>query len=152
MSYWAFVVDGEPVPQPRPRVSTVGGFARAYVPAKHPVHGYRKRIEYAAINAGIRAYKGGPIQAKLQCAFGRPASHLTKAGAVKPKYAEAIPRADVDNLAKAVLDGLGDLIGDDTKVQSMTVEKYYANTSRTGYTIVVLAELGSMAEINTEAA
>ena len=27
-----FTVLGEPVPQPRPRVSTRGGFARAYVP------------------------------------------------------------------------------------------------------------------------
>ena len=46
-----FHVEGQPVPQPRVRVSSAGGFARAYVPAKHPVHAYRKAIEAAARKA-----------------------------------------------------------------------------------------------------
>jgi len=48
-----FSVPGEPVPQPRPRVSTRGGFARAYVPAKHPVHAYRHSLAAAARDAGV---------------------------------------------------------------------------------------------------
>ena len=43
-----FSVPGDPVPQPRARVSTVGGFARAYVPARHPVHEYREAVAMAA--------------------------------------------------------------------------------------------------------
>ncbi len=53
-----FTVPGEPVPQPRPRVSTRGGFARAYVPAKHPVHAYRDAITAAARTAGAAGATG----------------------------------------------------------------------------------------------
>ena len=47
-----FSLPGDPVPQPRVRVSTRGGFARAYVPGKHPVHTYRQAIAAAAVAAG----------------------------------------------------------------------------------------------------
>ena len=150
MSYWTFTIPGEPVPQPRPRVSTVGGFARAYVPAKHPIHGYRERVAQAAVNAGIRSYKGGPVVAELEFWFLRPASHLNKAGQVKPKFVDAIPPGDIDNLEKSVLDGLGDLIGNDKRVVAVKKSKRYA--AGNALTRVVLAELGSMAEVNTEAA
>jgi Holliday junction resolvase RusA-like endonuclease len=150
MSYWTFTIPGEPIPQPRPRVSTVGGFARAYVPAKHPIHGYRQRVAQAAVNAGIRAYKGGPVVAELEFWFERPVSHLNKAGEVKPKFVDAIPPGDIDNLEKSVLDGLGGLIGNDKRV--VAVNKFKRYTTNEGRTCVTLAELGSMAEVNTEAA
>jgi Holliday junction resolvase RusA-like endonuclease len=152
MSYWTFTIPGEPIPQPRPRVSTVGGFARAYVPAKHPIHGYRQRVEQAAINAGIRSYRGGPLVAEVLFAFERPKSHLTKAGQVKPRHAEAVPPGDIDNLEKSVLDAINELIGNDKRVVDMHGSKRWRDNGGPGYTQVKLAELGSMAEINTEAA
>jgi Holliday junction resolvase RusA-like endonuclease len=95
-----FVVDGDPVPQPRARVSTRGGFARAYVPRGHAVHAYRQAIEVAAQAAGITPTEDA-VSVWLTFTFGRPKSHMTKRG-VK-KTAPALPREDVDNLAKAVL-------------------------------------------------
>jgi Holliday junction resolvase RusA-like endonuclease len=123
-----FTIAGEPVPQPRPRVSTRGGFARAYVPKEHPVHAYRKAIAEAADEAGLVA-QDEPLNVVIDAVFARPKSHLTKTG-VKPT-APRLPRPDVDNLAKAVLDALQDVIGDDTNVARLVVEKSYGQEART---------------------
>jgi Holliday junction resolvase RusA-like endonuclease len=123
-----FTIAGEPVPQPRPRVSTRGGFARAYVPKEHPVHAYRKAIAEAADEAGLVA-QDEPLNVVIDAVFERPKSHLNKAG-VKPT-APRLPRPDVDNLAKAVLDALQDVIGDDTNVARLVVEKSYGQEART---------------------
>ena len=116
------------MPQPRPRVSTQGGFARAYVPAKHPVHAYRQAIATAADGAGLVA-QDEPISVVIDAVFARPKSHMQKAG-VKPD-APKLPRPDVDNIGKAVLDALQDVIGDDTCVARLVVEKSYGPEGRT---------------------
>ena len=127
-----FTVLGEPVPQPRPRVSTRGGFARAYVPAKHPVHDYRQAIAAAARAAGLRAVDHA-VQVEIVAEFARPPSHMTKKG-VKPT-APKWPRADADNIAKSALDSLGPIIGDDAQVCRLVVSKMYGTTSRTVVTV-----------------
>ena len=123
-----FSVPGDPIPQPRPRVSTAGGFARAYVPNKHPVHAYRQAVAAAARAAGL-GKTGDPLNVVIDAVFRRPKSHLTKRG-VKPT-APTLPRPDVDNLAKAVLDALQDVIGDDSLVGRLVVEKSYGTEART---------------------
>jgi Holliday junction resolvase RusA-like endonuclease len=129
-----FTVPGEPVPQPRPRVSTVGGFARAFVPAKHPVHGFRTRVARAARDAGL-ARADRPVAVEITAVFGRPRSHYRKTG-VKPS-APLLPRPDVDNVGKAVLDALQDAMGDDTRVARLTVTKAWGAA---GSTLVTVAE------------
>jgi len=123
-----FSVPGEPVPQPRPRVSTRGGFARAYVPAKHPVHAYRQALAAAARDAGL-IKTGEPLTVVIDAVFDRPKSHMRKSG-VKAD-APRLPRPDVDNIAKAVLDALQDVMGDDTLVARLVVEKSYGQEART---------------------
>lgn len=123
-----FSVPGDPVPQPRPRVSTAGGFGRAYVPKQHPVHAYRQAVAAAARAAGL-TQTGEPLNVVIDCVFERPKSHLTKAG-VKAT-APRLPRPDVDNLGKAVLDALQDVMGDDTHVSRLVVEKSYGQEART---------------------
>jgi Holliday junction resolvase RusA-like endonuclease len=123
-----FSVSGDPVPQPRPKVSTRGGFARAYVPAKHGIHAYRHLVQVAAIDAGLEK-TAGTVDVVIDAVFGRPKSHLTKAGV--RKNAPALPRPDVDNVAKAVLDAIGPILGDDTQVRRLVVEKSYAKEGRT---------------------
>lgn len=124
----AFSVPGDPVPQPRPRVSTVGGFGRAYVPKTHPVHAYRQAVAAAARAAGLTD-TGEPLNVVIDAVFGRPKSHLTKSGV--RSSAPALPRPDVDNIGKAVLDALQDVIGDDTNVSRLVVEKSYGTEART---------------------
>ena len=123
-----FTVPGDPVPQPRPRVSPRGGFARAYVPAKHPVHAYRQAVALAARAAGLRN-TGAPLNVVIDAVFARPKSHLTKAGV--RSSAPVLPRPDVDNLGKAVLDALQDVMGDDSLVARIVVEKSYGPVAGT---------------------
>ena len=124
----SFTVPGDPVPQPRPRVSTAGGFARAYVPKGHAVHAYRAGIAAAARAAGVTA-TGEPLNVVIDAVFSRPKSHMRKTG-VKAD-APKLPRPDVDNIAKACLDALRDVIGDDTSVARLVVEKSYGTEGRT---------------------
>ena len=133
MNRVTFTVPGEPVPQPRPRVSTRGGFAKAYVPAKHPVHEFRSRVAHAARDAGL-APADHPVSVEISAVFGRPRSHFNRAG-VRPT-APLLPRPDCDNLAKAVLDALQDVIGDDTKVSRLVVEKRWGREGSTTVTVV----------------
>jgi Holliday junction resolvase RusA-like endonuclease len=128
MSSVSFSVAGQPVPQPRPRVSTAGGFARAYVPKDHPVHAYRQSLAAAARGAGLTA-TGEPLNVVIDAVFERPKSHTKKSG-VKPD-APKLPRPDVDNIAKAVLDALQDVMGDDSLVGRLVVEKSYGPEART---------------------
>ena len=123
-----FSVPGNPVPQPRARVSTRGGFARAYVPSKHPVHDYRTQLAVAARLAGLTP-TGEPLSVVIDAVFERPKSHRNKSG-VKGT-APKLPRPDVDNVAKAVLDSLQDVMGDDTMVARLVVEKSYGQEART---------------------
>jgi Holliday junction resolvase RusA-like endonuclease len=129
-----FSVPGEPVPQPRPRVSTVGGYGRAYVPAKHPVHEFRARVAHAAQAAGL-SRPDHPVAVTIEATFGRPRSHFRKSG-VKPT-APPLPRPDCDNLAKSILDALQVVMGDDTRVARLTVTKAWGAA---GSTLVTVAE------------
>ena len=125
----AFSVAGDPVPQPRPRVSTRGGFARAYVPAKHPVHAYRAAIAAAARDAGASVH-GEPVQVVIDFVAARPKSHLRKSG-VKPD-APKLPRFDIDNATKSVLDSLNGVAwADDSQVARLVVEKSWGTEART---------------------
>ncbi|NBW17265.1 MAG: RusA family crossover junction endodeoxyribonuclease [Caulobacteraceae bacterium] len=123
-----FSVPGDPVPQPRPRITVRGKHGHAYVPKDHPIHAYRQAVAVAARAAGVRQATG-PVSIIIDAVFSRPKSHLNKSG-VKPT-APALPRPDVDNLGKAVLDALQDLIGDDTHVGRLLVEKTWGTEGRT---------------------
>jgi len=121
----SFTVPGDPVPQPRPRVSTVGGFARAYVPKDHPVHAYRLAVKLAAQAAGLTKTDAA-LTVLVFTVFRRPRSHLTANG-VKAS-APKLPRADVDNIAKAVLDALSEFF-DDNNVQELRVNKRWSSAA-----------------------
>ena len=123
----AFTVPGNPVPQPRARISTYGGFARAYVPARHPVHAYRQAIASHAKAAGLRQ-TGDTLAIDIVAVFERPKSHMRKAGLKSD--APRLPRPDVDNIAKAVLDALQETF-DDTNVMRLSVTKAFGSPAMT---------------------
>jgi Holliday junction resolvase RusA-like endonuclease len=100
------------------------------VPAEHPVHAYRQAIAEAADEAGLVA-QDEPLNVVIDFVFERPKSHMTKGGVVVKATAPKLPRPDVDNLAKAVLDALQDVMGDDTNVARLVVEKSYGQEART---------------------
>lgn len=62
--------------------------------------------------------------------FARPKSHMRKTGIAKD--APQLPRPDIDNLEKAVLDALnGVAYEDDSQVACVTKEKLYGTEART---------------------
>lgn len=125
-----FTVEGMPVSQPRARVTTVGGFARAYVPAKHPVHAFRATVASEAVKAGCKR-SSGPVDVIIDCTFARPKSHYTQTGRVR-RGVPSSPRPDLDNIAKAVLDALTSVcFDDDSQVQRLVVSKSYGACSST---------------------
>jgi Holliday junction resolvase RusA-like endonuclease len=117
-----FFIPGEPIAQPRVKVSTRGGFARAYVDAKHPVHVYKQAIRLAYVNAGGELLEG-PVSIRIVCWFERPKSHSKK------RRQQAEPKTtkpDLDNIGKAILDALNETAyNDDGQVCRLTVEKWY---------------------------
>lgn len=123
-----FSVPGDPVPQPRPRITVRGRHGHAYVPSDHPIHAYRQAVALAARAAGLREATA-PVSVIVDAVFARPKSHLTKSG-VKAS-APVLPRPDVDNIGKACLDALQDVMGDDTNVSRLIVEKSWGSEGRT---------------------
>ena len=130
MSAIAFTVLGDPVPQPRPRVTTRGGHGHAYTPASHAIHGYRQSVALAAKAAGCEPHDQA-VSVVIDFVFARPKSHLRSSGEPKPS-APSLPRPDVDNAAKAVLDSLNGIAWlDDSQVSRLVVEKSYGKEGRT---------------------
>ena len=136
-----FTVDGPPVPQPRPRNSTWCGRGRAYTPKDHPVTAYRQAV---AIRAALAAKAArwdqatGPVEVEISCQFTRPPSHLIKGRQLRTGAPAFPPRADVDNLAKAVLDAVSDsgvVWEDDDQVVRLVVSKGYA--ARAGVVVTI---------------
>ena len=103
----SFFVHCEPVPQPRAKVSTRGGFARAYVDKKHPSHALKQAIREAFVGEKLN----GPIACDLLLRFIRPKSHTRK----QRECEWHTGKADIDNLQKLVFDALNGLAYDDDK-------------------------------------
>jgi Holliday junction resolvase RusA-like endonuclease len=115
-------IPGEPIAQPRVKVSTKGGFARAYTERDHPIHVYKQAVRLAYVNAGGEVLEG-PVSIKIVCLFDRPKSHSKK----RRQYTEPkTTKPDLDNVGKAILDALNEIAyNDDGQVYRLTVEKWY---------------------------
>jgi Holliday junction resolvase RusA-like endonuclease len=125
-----FEVPGNPVPQPRARISTRGGFGRAYTPGDHPIHAYRAAVAAAARDAGAEPTDAVPITLIVDLVFARPKSHYRKTGlrADAPK----LPRPDCSNVLKGIEDSLNGVAWvDDTQVGKVIVEKSFGTEGRT---------------------
>lgn len=125
-----FTVAGDPVPQPRPRITTRGKHGHAYTPASHAIHGYRAAIAAAAKAAGATPTESAPLTLIVDLVFARPKSHFRKSG-LKPD-APKLPRPDCSNCLKGIEDALNGVAWkDDTQVGKVIVEKSYGTDGRT---------------------
>jgi Holliday junction resolvase RusA-like endonuclease len=126
----AFTVSGDPVPQPRARITTRGGHGHAYTPSGHAIHAYRKAIAAAAREAGATPTDRAPITLVIDLVFARPKSHYRKSGLRAD--APVLPRPDCSNVLKGIEDSLNGIAWvDDTQVGRVVVEKSYGTEGRT---------------------
>ena len=134
-------VPGEPVGQPRHRVSTIGGQARMYLPTNHPVHDYKAAIRTEFITeAKVWRTIRGPVHVGIYLWFAMPASWSKKKRAAHAGQYHA-QKPDTDNVVKAVLDALTDCYvwRDDSQVASCVVIKRWAGSEPT--TLIEIVEL-----------
>lgn len=125
-----FSVPGDPVPQPRPRITTRGCHGHAYTPASHAIHAYRHAVALAAKAAGATPTDRAPITLIVDLVFARPKSHYRKAGL--RDNAPVLPRADCSNCLKGIEDALNGVAWvDDSQVGRVVVEKSYGSEGRT---------------------
>ena len=115
-------IPGEPIAQPRVKVSTKGGFARAYTERDHPIHAYKQAIRLGYVNAGGEVLQG-PVSVRVVCWFERPKIHGKKR---RQRSEPKTTKPDLDNVGKAILDALNEIAyNDDGQVYRLTVEKWY---------------------------
>jgi Holliday junction resolvase RusA-like endonuclease len=128
---------GEPIAQPRVKVSTKGGFARAYTERDHPIHVYKQAVRLAYVNAGGEVLEG-PVSIKIVCLFDRPKSHSKK----RRQYTEPkTTKPDLDNVGKAILDALNEIAyNDDGQVFMLTVAKWYVGPCDSVGTIIEVTQ------------
>lgn len=124
-----FTVPGKPRGKGRPRFSTAGGFVRTYTDAQTASYENLVALEYE--RAGGKLIDG-PVQVLIHAYFPIPKSTSKKLkdemidGVVLPKC-----KPDVDNICKAVLDGLnGVAYADDTQVSMLVAERLYGEVAR----------------------
>lgn len=128
-----FAIIGKPQGKQRARVSTFGGYAKAYTPQETVA--YENRIMYAfkqAVDGKPSPYWEMPVIVQIRAFYGIPKSFS------KRKKEEAVncilrpqTKPDIDNVVKVVCDALNSVAyKDDTQVIKVVAEKYYADEPR----------------------
>jgi Holliday junction resolvase RusA-like endonuclease len=136
----SITVAGPPVPKGRPRLSTIGGHARAFTPAKTRRYEDLIRLEAGRVMEG-RDQLQGPLCVKIRAFMQTPqaiAKHKTRGPAAEMGDLRPLTKPDVDNFAK-VIDALNGIVWpDDNQVVELTVEKFYSTRPRLELTAVEL--------------
>jgi Holliday junction resolvase RusA-like endonuclease len=146
-------IEIEPVPQPRHRITSIGGRARTYLPTRHPVHEYKRRIA-EAVKDWPKYEKGVPLSLELWFWLEMPASWSKRKQAVNVFKAHA-QKPDIDNLTKAVMDAMSERVEklteatreimklagvwqDDCQVADLTVRKRWGGIGESGRVLISL--------------
>lgn len=124
-----FVIPGEPKGQGRPRAAAIGGHARMYKAKKDAL--YENRVSAAGHKA-----MGGAAPLSCACVLTVEARFPIVKSATKKMRAAILAgterpakRPDLDNIVKAVLDGLNAIaFSDDALVTEIRARKVYAET------------------------
>lgn len=121
---------GNPIGKGRPRVTTRGGFARAYTPRRtadyesEVVHSYNSQIP-------SKYQLEGPIQADIKAYFKIPNANKKETHKMIANITKHTHKPDIDNIEKSVLDALNGLAyADDSQIVKLTAEKFYSENPR----------------------
>jgi len=126
-----FSVYGEPVPKGRPRFSTRGKFVQTFTPQK--TRTYESEVAMMA-KAAMGASR--PLQTALEAfiylTFPIPQSYSKKRSeACLAGLEKHLKRPDADNVAKAVIDGMSQIIFvNDSQIVSLHIHKAYGEIAK----------------------
>jgi Holliday junction resolvase RusA-like endonuclease len=135
----SITIPGLPIAQPRPQISTRGGFARAFVKADHPIHAYRSAIKLTASQAmqGQQPFEG-PVRLAITLLFPRPKSHTKKE---RSRLAHT-QRPDLTNIAKGIEDALNGVIWlDDSQIVVLVMQKSWEPCGGPGSTKIEIEQI-----------
>jgi Holliday junction resolvase RusA-like endonuclease len=109
-----------PVAKGRPRISSRGGFPRAYTPEK--TRAFENEIKATAMSQYKDEPLTGPISCRINFYIPRPKSVSVK------KRPYPVVGADLDNYIKSLLDGVQGVVFDnDAQVIEISASKKYSN-------------------------
>ena len=126
MKYTDFFVEGKVQGKARPRVTMLGGHARAYTPKK--TADYEAQIAKAYKEAGGSMYPEGlPLHVIIVAYMTPPASASQKEKQRLLDSRMPVKKPDADNIAKVVMDALnGVAYKDDSCITDLIIHKRYA--------------------------
>ena len=125
-----FKVMGKIKGKQRPRVSTFGGFARAYTPKETIEYENLVRLSFLEQYPNIIPIDAKkPLKVVLRCfkaipqTFPKWKKELALDRIIRPTV-----KPDLDNIAKSVLDGLNKVaFSDDSQIVDLHIESYYGS-------------------------
>lgn len=136
-----FTVPGPPVGKAAPRIVTIGGHPRGYIPK--PSKEYMARVSacFLAAHAGAKPIpKGTPVRLELWAYYEPPKSWSKKrrAANMAHKYRK-VTKPDLTNILKGVEDALSGLaFDDDNQVADQYTTKRYAEKSHLRVRVISL--------------
>jgi Holliday junction resolvase RusA-like endonuclease len=138
-----FVVDGEPIAQPRHRAgkNPRTGETQMYLPKKHPIHGYRDAVAIAARLAKPAGWNpAATMSLEVEFFLSNP-----QGGPIKFHTG----RIDASNLAKGLEDAMtaAGIWLDDSQVAFLSVKKFWCGSGQKPHTRVKVGDLSMHAVI-----
>lgn len=117
------IIEGPPIPQPRPRFRRIGKFVSTY----DPLSKIKEKLRNTVI---IEQFKDSPIDKPISCDI---EFHMPIPKSVKAEEGDVhVKRPDVDNLIKYSLDLLADIVFlDDKQIYEINAIKCYSKMPRT---------------------
>ena len=126
-----FTIYGEPVAKGRPKFARRGNFVHAYTPAKTKT--YEDEVHYmAACAMGTSKPLEGAVEAYIYITHAIPVSYSKKRRlACLSGEEKHLKKPDLDNTAKAVIDGMsGVVMNDDSQITSLHITKVYGEIGK----------------------
>jgi Holliday junction resolvase RusA-like endonuclease len=136
-----FRLNAVPVAQGRPRLTTIGGMARAFDPAKS--RDWKAYVNDHAMRAmsHIGEVLTGPIECRIRFGFACPKGEYRKREPKPRRWHEKKP--DIDNLAKAILDACcnGTVALSDTNIVRLICDKIICRQGEPPFVSVLFQEI-----------
>jgi len=126
-----FTIYGEPVAKGRPRFAKRGNYVQAYTPVKTKT--YEDEVRLLATKAkGSGSTLEGSVGVFIYITFSVPQSYSKRnREACLSGKTKHIKKPDLDNVAKAVIDGMNGIIfKDDSQITSLHVTKVYGEVGK----------------------